>query len=87
MSGYENTDPMVIAKQAERDLNSQGAKQGTERVDTTSRGANGASDSSMSTLEGTFRSPQNTSKLTRPSSQPSSPASTSPLSRSSPAPK
>lgn len=49
MSGYENTDPMVIAKQAERDLNSQGAKQGTERVDTTSRGANGASDSSTLT--------------------------------------
>lgn len=50
-AAYEGQDPIAIAKQAERDLNSQGAKQ-QHRVDDTARGPAGASDSSMS------RSPQ-----------------------------
>jgi hypothetical protein len=45
-SAYEGQDPIAIAKQAEADLNSQGAKHG-HRVDDTSRGPAGASDSSM----------------------------------------
>lgn len=44
-AAYEGQDPIAIAKQAEQDLNSQGAKQ-QHRVDDTSRGAAGASDSS-----------------------------------------
>lgn len=44
-AAYEGQDLNTIAKQAERDLNSQGAKQ-EHRVDDTSRGATGASDSS-----------------------------------------
>ncbi|KAM0712118.1 hypothetical protein Q7P37_011212 [Cladosporium fusiforme] len=45
-ASYQNQDPMVIAKQAERDLNSQAAKQ-EHRVDDTARGAAGASDSTL----------------------------------------
>src|ERR1700750_4954 len=41
---YEGQDPLEIAKKAETDLNSQWAKEG-HRVDDTSRGAHGASDS------------------------------------------
>ena len=44
-AAYEGQDPIAIAKQAEADLNSQGAKQ-SHRVDDTARGAAGASDSS-----------------------------------------
>jgi hypothetical protein len=46
-AAYEGQDPIAIAKQAERDLNSQGAKQ-SHTVEDTSRGPAGASDSSMS---------------------------------------
>lgn len=46
-SAYEGQDPIAIAKQAEADLNSQGAKHG-HRVDDTARGPAGASDSSKS---------------------------------------
>lgn len=45
-AAYEGQDPIAIAKQAEADLNSQGAKQ-SHRVDDTARGPAGASDSSM----------------------------------------
>ncbi|KAM0705673.1 hypothetical protein Q7P35_007033 [Cladosporium inversicolor] len=45
-AAYEGQDPIAIAKQAEADLNSQGAKQ-SHRVDDTSRGAAGASDSTL----------------------------------------
>lgn len=44
-AAYQGQDLNTIAKEAERDLNSQGAKQ-QHRVDDTSRGAAGASDSS-----------------------------------------
>ena len=46
-AAYEGQDPIAIAKQAEADLNSQGAKQ-SHRVDDTARGPAGASDSSTS---------------------------------------
>ncbi|CAI6342387.1 unnamed protein product [Periconia digitata] len=41
---YKNQDPLDIAKQAERDLNSQAAKQGHQLADKAT-GAHGASDS------------------------------------------
>ncbi|KAF2634033.1 hypothetical protein P280DRAFT_474932 [Massarina eburnea CBS 473.64] len=41
---YQNTTPIALAQQAERDLNSQAAKQGHDVADT-ARSAHGASDS------------------------------------------
>lgn len=46
---YKGQDPIDIAKQAEKDLNSAAAKDG-HRVDDNSRKAHGASDSTMVSL-------------------------------------
>lgn len=46
---YKNQDPLDLAKQAERELNSKAAKQGHELSDS-AKGAHGASDSSASFL-------------------------------------
>ncbi|RMY98731.1 hypothetical protein D0864_04280 [Hortaea werneckii] len=46
---YEGQDPMVLAQQAERDLNSEWAKN-EHKVSDTARHAAGASDSSMSSI-------------------------------------
>lgn len=81
-AAYEGQDPIAIAKQAERDLNSQGAKQ-EHRVDDTARHAAGASDSSMFLCDLHKHSVHQLTQL----SQPSSLVSTSPLSPSSPVPK
>lgn len=43
---YEGVDPLQLAKEAERDLNSKAAKQGHD-LGGTARGGHGASDSSM----------------------------------------
>ncbi|KAK3707855.1 hypothetical protein LTR37_011857 [Vermiconidia calcicola] len=42
---YEGVDPIVIAQRAERDLNSDAAKEGSDAAGNTSRGGRGASDS------------------------------------------
>lgn len=81
-AAYEGQDPIAIAKQAEADLNSQGAKQ-SHRVDDTARGAAGASDSSKLSQPSILKTPDPNTLLL----QPSSPASTNPSSTSSPAPK
>ena len=81
-AAYEGQVPIAVAKQAEADLDSQGAKQ-SHRVDDTARGAAGASDSSKLRLNPILKTPDPKNILL----QPSSPASTNPSSTSSPAPK
>lgn len=83
---YEGQDPMVLAQQAERDLNSEWAKN-EHKVSDTARHAAGASDSSTSSITAMNKTPlhEKLSLLTPLFLQLPNPASTSPSSRSSPA--